>query len=88
LRRDAAHVGAMNNLGLVLAKQGNLPEAESFFLAALRIREDFADAHNNLGSVRRAQGQSEAARESFRRALAIDPTHRLARENLSQLESR
>jgi tetratricopeptide (TPR) repeat protein len=65
---------AHNNLGLFLAKQGDLDQAIPEFNRSLQIDPGYADAHENLGMTLVQQGNLDDAIEHFRRAVEIDPT--------------
>lgn len=77
---DHPFVGrALNNLALMLSRQGRSQEAEALYLRSLAIREkasgpdhpDVALTYNNLGVVYRNQNRFGDAEASFKRALAI-----------------
>ena len=51
LRLRPEYAEAHNNMGLVLAQNGDDEKAIDEFRAAARIRPNFADAHANLGAV-------------------------------------
>jgi protein O-GlcNAc transferase len=70
------------NMGNVLSAQGRLQEASSAYLAALKIKPDYAEAHNNLGLVLMARGQIDAAIVACGVALRIKPGFADAHKNL------
>jgi protein O-GlcNAc transferase len=79
-RLDAAH----NNLGVMAAARGALPEAIAHYRRAVAARPGFVEAHNNLGLAFARRGDADAAVASLRHALALRPghldtTHHLAR---------
>src|SRR4051812_48197987 len=39
------------NLGLIALKRGQMDKAKEFFIKAIRLNQDFAEAHNDLGYV-------------------------------------
>ena len=73
------------NLGVVMAKQGNLAEAIRSFSQAIRIRPSYAEAHYNLG-VALLTGQIadiDRAMAHFAAAIQIRPHYRAAHKNLA-----
>jgi tetratricopeptide (TPR) repeat protein len=64
---------AHNNLGIVLAQLGRVPEAIGQFQQALRIEPDSEMAHYNLGNVLVQAGRTEDAIGHYHEALRIDP---------------
>jgi tetratricopeptide (TPR) repeat protein len=65
---------AIYNLALTYYKMGNLPEAEKYFLEAIRISPHKADEHLYLGMTWFKAGQTDQAIASLRQAIAINPT--------------
>ena len=63
------------NLGVALALEGRLKEAEASYHQALVLNPWFPSAHCYLGNALRKEGLFEEAIESYRAALAIEPTH-------------
>jgi tetratricopeptide (TPR) repeat protein len=76
---------AFNNMGTLLVKQGNLPDAITDFKTSLEIEPDNTDAINNLGNAYAVQGATEAAIAQYQRALAIRPDYNSARYNLGNV---
>lgn len=78
------HKLALNNLGLLAAKQGHWKEAQRYFELGLGK----AKAHHNLGVLMADQGMSAQAAEQFRRAMETSPSHYdRASKGLKQLEA-
>ncbi|HNX48994.1 MAG TPA: tetratricopeptide repeat protein [Thermoanaerobaculaceae bacterium] len=73
---------AMNNLGVALAREGNLTEAIRSYQDALRIRPDYAEAHDNIGVALVRAGHAAEAIPHYREALRIWPTHAETHNNL------
>jgi protein O-mannosyl-transferase len=73
---------AHNDLGLVLAAQGRLAEAERHYREALRLKPDFANAHNNLGLALGATGRTAEAIAQYHEALQVQPDYAEAHSNL------
>jgi tetratricopeptide (TPR) repeat protein len=73
LQTDPGHVGARNNLGIALAKQGNLAEAIQQFRETIRLDANYAGAHRNLGKALAAQHQTEPAIREYRETVRLRP---------------
>lgn len=73
------------NLGLAFKQKGYLDRAAGYFVQALQLNPDVADAHNNLGIIRMAQGDGEKAIQHFSNALEKDPQLFQAHNNLGTL---
>jgi len=73
---------AHNNLGNVLADQGNLAGAVAEYRAVLRIKPDHAKAHYNLGLALADQGKVLEAIGQYEQALRIQPELAEAHYNL------
>jgi len=71
-----------NNLGKVLAKQGNIETSRIHFKKALAIAPDFPMAHNNLGVLLESEGQTQEAIDHFNKALELKPDLITIRYNL------
>ncbi|HZE22125.1 MAG TPA: tetratricopeptide repeat protein [Desulfobaccales bacterium] len=74
-----------NNLGEVLAGQGQLNQAVAHYTAALRLQPDFAQAHYNLGVALGAQGKLNQAAAQYRAALRFKPDFAEACNNLGEI---
>lgn len=74
-------------LGLTLALQGRLRDAERVHRSATQCLEGCIDeAFYNLGLVLRAQERYQEAAECFREAIRRDPKYRIARRALRDVE--
>lgn len=80
LQKGPQFKSARNNLGLVLAEQGQPDEA----LAEFRAAGDEASAYANLAFVQTKLGQLTEAEKNYHRALELDPQQRQAAEALVQ----
>ncbi len=76
---------AHNNLGLVLAKQGETEKAIYHYTQALKFKPDFVFAHTNLGAALAAEGRLSEAVEAYEAALKIKPRFAGAHNNLGLL---
>ena len=71
-----------NNLGMALAAQGKMDQAEAHYAEALRLNPNFALAHNNLGMALAKQGKMDEAEGHFAEALRLNPVFAGAHNNL------
>lgn len=73
-------------LAHVYAMQGKLPKAEEELRAAIKIDEDFSEAHTYLGQILASQHRWDEAVKSYRQALAnpLYATPDLARFHLGR----
>src|SRR3989338_8896238 len=71
-----------NNLGIVLAASGNLPEAIAQYKQALGLNPNFAEAHNNLGIDLATSGNLPEAIAQYKQALGLNPNFAEAHNNL------
>lgn len=85
--RHAVHVTKdnyiqLNNLGLLLEKEGRYDEAVSNYMEALRIRPGYAPAQNNLGSALMRRGDLDQAIVQLEEAVKTHPSYGEAHNNL------
>jgi tetratricopeptide (TPR) repeat protein len=71
-----------NNLGLALARRGQIDDAIAHYKKALEIKPYYAEAHINLGNVLYARGQIDDAIAHYEKALEIKPYYAEAHINL------
>ena len=62
-----------NNLGLALAAQGKMDQAEAHYAEALRLNPNLAEPHNNWGLALAAQGKMDQAEAHYAEALRLNP---------------
>jgi tetratricopeptide (TPR) repeat protein len=77
---------AQNNLGVALAKRGDIQDAVTRYQIALRLNDSCEEAHNNLGVELVHQGHLDEAIAQFKAALAINPAYPSPRWNLERLK--
>ncbi len=78
-QRNGNYSRALNNLGVVLMRQGLWAQASDALTSALRLESfRYAEASYNLGRLYAAQGQMDLATREWRRTLSIDPRHTAA----------
>lgn len=83
-QRNGNYSRALNNLGVVLLREGRWDEAYDALIAALKVESfRYAEASYNLGRVYAARGQNDLAVREWRRALQIDPKHDAAAQALA-----
>jgi cytochrome c-type biogenesis protein CcmH/NrfG len=75
------HIAEMG-MGNVWLGRGDLPKARSRYLASLRIKPDYAEAHNNLALVLMLEGKADEAAAQCQEALKDDPYYVAAYNNL------
>ncbi len=76
---------AWNNLGLLAAREGNMPEAISYFQEALRLDPAHMVALDNLGTAYRHLQNWDEARKTFEQALKLKPDDADANYNLGMV---
>ncbi|ABS26100.1 tetratricopeptide repeat protein [Anaeromyxobacter sp. Fw109-5] len=75
---------ALNGLGIVARREGDLDTARRRFERAVRLAPDFAEGHANLGETLLAAGREGGGTDALRAALRIDPDLADARQNLAR----
>jgi len=85
LSQDAAHVGALNNLGTLLHFTGYRTAARSAYTEAIRRHPNEPMAHVNLGNMFLEAGELASAREHYEAALAVNPQFAEAHQGLGNL---
>ena len=73
------------NLGVVLARKGNLNEAIEEYRAALKIKPDYVEAYYNLGNAFMRKGDARAAIHNYRMALQNNPDFFKAYYNIAKI---
>jgi Tfp pilus assembly protein PilF len=81
--RDNARAHA--NLGVSLARQGQLGPAIAEYREALRLEPGAADTHNNLALALVGARQPDAARAHYEEAIRVKPAYANAHTNLANL---
>lgn len=83
-QRKGNYSRALNNLGVVLLREGRWDEAHEALLSALKVEGfRYAEASYNLGRLYSARGENDIAIREWRRALTVDPEHKAAAQALS-----
>jgi tetratricopeptide (TPR) repeat protein len=76
---------ARSKLGVALAHQRRLGEAEQEFARAVSLDPRYAPAWSNLGNIYRETGRTEQALEAYQKAVDADPDYWIAHQNLGGL---
>ncbi|HUS10979.1 MAG TPA: tetratricopeptide repeat protein [Pyrinomonadaceae bacterium] len=83
-QRKGNYSRALNNLGVILLREGRWEESHTALLSALKLESfRYAEASYNLGRLYSARGEIDLATREWRRTLTIEPEHRAAAQALS-----
>jgi len=82
LERNPASWLAHDNLGIILAQAGRLPEAIDHFDAALRLNPGYATSYYNLANALAKTGRLPEAISAYREAVRLVPDYAEAHNNL------
>ncbi len=85
LATDPQSAEGHHGLGLTLAKQGKLAEAERSLLAAVKLRPTMTAAWNNLGVLYLQQREGAKAIEALERGIKASPEDDLLYLNLGRI---
>ena len=88
IEADPANADAQNDLGIVLRRQKQLPEALVAFEAARRLRPGEACIHSNLALVLQDMGRIAEALAVMKEAYSLQPENITLRRNLGILHWR
>jgi tetratricopeptide (TPR) repeat protein len=84
-QRRGRYSRALNNIGVILLREGRWDEAYDSLISALKIESfRYAEASYNLGRLYAAQGQKDLAAREWKRALLVDPEHDAAKQALAK----
>jgi Flp pilus assembly protein TadD len=72
LTLDAAHTGAMNNLGVLYMSRGQYDQALVLFKKAIAARKDYVDPHYNLACLYAQRGDYASSIAYLKSAVAIN----------------
>jgi Tfp pilus assembly protein PilF len=75
------HIAEMG-MGNVWLGRGDLPKARFHYLASLRIKPDYAEAHNNLALVLMQEGKMDEAAAQYQEAIKDKPDYAEVYNNL------
>jgi len=82
LDRNPAAWMAQDNLGVILAHTGRLPEAIDHYQQALQLKPDSAEIHHDLGTAMIRAGRLPEAVDDFEQALRLEPAYAEAHYHL------
>ena len=86
LSDDSDYYPAINKLGVLHARKGELDKAEECFNKSLEINPEFAPAIVNLGNIKKEKGDDKAAEELYKLAIEKDETYHMAYHNLAVVQ--
>jgi hypothetical protein len=72
---NPAQVDALSNLGVSRQQTGNINDALTCYLRAIRINDNVIEAHNNAGALMLELCRPEAAIHHFERVLSLASEH-------------
>jgi Flp pilus assembly protein TadD len=76
-----------NNLATLLARSGQLEEAETLWAKTFALNESTDEPGINLASAECMRGEKEAAKLTLKRVLFYSPDRKAARQKLRAIES-
>ena len=82
---DKGHFDALNMLGIIATRVGNLDAAVELYGRALAVNGRSAECHFNLGQVLRAQGRNSEAMAHLGEATAIKRDYVAAHMSLADM---
>ena len=85
LDRNPDHIPTLINSSIVLARSGNLGEAERRCRRVLEIRPDHPGALSSLGSIAALSGRRAESLRWFRRALEVEPERAGTHDSIAQV---
>ena len=85
---DDKDAWSMNNLGLLMIREGRYEEALPPLARAVELRPGTAVFQNNLGVALERAGHLVDAADAFRAAIGADPEHARAKTSLARVEER
>lgn len=83
LRYNPLLFRAHNNLGALLAQEGNAQEAIQHYTEALKIDSTYEETHYNLGTLLSRNGKHDEAVQHYLEALRLRPQYAKAHNNLA-----
>ena len=87
LKLDPIDLTATNNLAILLAKSGQLKDAQTLWKKTFDLNEDVDEPGINLALVECMLGDKDAARQVLQRVLVYSPDQPIARRKLRAIQS-
>ena len=87
LKVDPIDLTATNNLAILLARSGQLKNAETLWKKTFDLNEDVDEAGMNLALVECMLGDKDTARQVLQRVLLYSPDQPMARRKLQMIQS-
>jgi len=85
LKLDPNHEAALNNLGTLYKKLGQIQKAKECYEKAISIHPNNEVTLNNLGTVFKKLGQIQKSKEFYEKAIKINPNYAAAHHNLGAI---
>ncbi|GEM_PF-2473249 len=85
LREDEKNYEALNKVGVIYARQGDLENAQKHFEKVLDKDKNYGPALVNMGNVYKELGDEVSALEYYSESIRLDPDYYLAYYNLGVL---
>jgi tetratricopeptide (TPR) repeat protein len=87
LKLDPIDLTATNNLAILLARSGQLKDAQALWKKTFDLNEDVDEPGINLALVKCMLGEKDTAQQVLQRVLRYSPDHPIARRNLQAIQS-
>jgi predicted CXXCH cytochrome family protein len=87
LKLDPIDLTATNNLAILLARSGQLKDAQTLWKKTFDLNEDVDEPGINLALVECMLGEKDAAQQVLQRVLLYSPDHPIARRKLQAIQS-
>ena len=76
------YIEAINNIGILLKRQGNKEKAIETFKKALSIKPDYAEPYYNIANILNGQGKYHQAIDNYKKVISLSPNHVDAYNNM------
>lgn len=87
LKLDPLNPAATNNLAILLARSGQLPEAQTLWRKTFALNQDSDEPGINLAAAECMSGDKDAALLTLKQVLTYNPGRQLARQRLAAIQS-
>ncbi|MCH8977741.1 MAG: tetratricopeptide repeat protein [Armatimonadetes bacterium] len=82
---DSLRISITLNIAIALAKKGDIDEAETMYLKAIKLDPTAAISHNDFAIFLKDTGRLEEAEKEYRKAIELDPGYAGAHNRLGNL---